>query len=178
MFGGLWKIDKFRAGLETLLQEGKVVFACLNKLGCLFELGQATGGLHVANLEVVAQMAIGVFVVVAEGQLAQLLAEAFVAGIVLAGLAVAITSPVSEALGNGLELFVIGKYRTALAHGDVVRRVKAQRGNVAKGAHHLTAVAWCPAHRSNLPPATACMLLAQGRHHVQVKGVTQRCVPA
>ena len=35
---------------------------------------------------------------------------------------------------------MIGKYRTAFAHGDVVRRVKAQRCNVAKGAYHLATV--------------------------------------
>ena len=34
----------------------------------------------------------------------------------------------------------IGKYRTAFAHGDVVRRVKAQRCNVAKGAYYLATV--------------------------------------
>ena len=61
----------------------------------LVELGQAAGGLHVGDLEVVAGVGVGVLVVVAGGQAAELPGEAFLAGVVLAGGAEAVPAPVA-----------------------------------------------------------------------------------
>ena len=60
------------------------------------QLRQRAGGLHVGDLEVVAEVGVGVLVVVAVGQVAQLPAEALAAGVVLAGRAVAVAAPVAE----------------------------------------------------------------------------------
>ena len=103
-------------------------------------MGQTTGRLHIGYLEVVAQVAVGVLVVVSIGKVTELLAKAFATGIVLAGLAIAVAAPISKTLCNVLEFAVVGEHRAAFAHGDVMSRVKAQCGNVPKGAHHLTTV--------------------------------------
>ena len=81
---------------------------------------QAAGGLHVGDLEVAAQVAVGVLVVVAMGQVPSCWSKAFATGVVLAGCAVAVTAPVAEALGDGLQFVVVGEHRAAFAHGDVV----------------------------------------------------------
>ena len=68
---------------------------------------------------------------------------------------------------------MIGKYRTAFAHGDVVRRVKAQCCNVAKGAHHLATVGSAQriAAVFNQPQV---VLFAERGDHVEVERVAQR----
>ena len=140
MFAGLWQVNNFFASPQAFVQKCKIGLAGLDKSRCFFELGQAACGLHDGDLEVVAQVAIGVFVVVAFGQAAQLPAKAFAAGVVLAGRAITVAAPVTKAFGDDLQLVMIGEYRTAFAHGDMVRRVKAQRCNVAKAAYHLATV--------------------------------------
>lgn len=173
VFGRLGQADEFFARLESLFQEGVVVFAGLDELRGLVQLRQAAGGLHVGDFEVVAQVAVGVFVVVAIGQLTQLLAKAFAAGVVFTGLAIAVAAPVAKTLGNNFKLVVFGKHCAAFAHGDVVRGVKAQGRNVAKGADHLAAV-------STAQRITAVfyqpqvVFFAQGRDDIQIEGVAQR----
>lgn len=67
---------------------------------------------------------------------------------------------------------MIGEHCTALTHGDVVRGVKAQGGNVTKGAHHLAAVGGAQSIAAvfNQPQF---VFFANGGNHIQVKGVTQ-----
>ena len=115
MLAGLWRVNKLFLSLQAFFQKCKVGLAGLDKSRCFFELGQAACGLHVGDLEVVAL-----------GQAAQLPAKAFAADVVLAGRATTVAAPVTKAFGDDLQLVVIGEYRTAFAHGDVVRRVKAQ----------------------------------------------------
>ena len=85
MLAGFWQKNKLFASLQAFFQKCKVGLAGLDKSRFFFELGQAACGLHVGDLEVVAQVALGVFVVVASGQAAQLPVKAFAAGVVLAG---------------------------------------------------------------------------------------------
>ena len=121
-------------------RKAKLAFALGDESRRLVELGQPAGGLHVGDLEVVAEIAVGVLVVVAFRQIAELLAEATAAGVVLARWAVAVAAPVAEAFGNLLQLAVVGEDRTALAHGDVVRRVETQGADVTEGTDHLPVV--------------------------------------
>ena len=53
-------------------------------------------GLQIGHLKIEAQMRINIFMIVAMGQLPKTPAEAFAAGVVFAGIAVAIASPVAE----------------------------------------------------------------------------------
>ena len=75
--------------LEILLTAG-------NEVGEFLELGAADGGLHVGNFEIVTNMTVNVFVVIAIGQRAELLAETFAACVVLTACAVTITAPVAD----------------------------------------------------------------------------------
>ena len=127
--------------LQACLQAVVVALAGLDELRELAQLGAADGGLHVGDLEVVTNVAVDVFVVVAIGQRAELLAEALAAGIVLAAGAVAVAAPVAEAAGDSGELVVVGEDCPTLAHGDVVGGVEAERTEVAEGASVAAVVA-------------------------------------
>src|ERR1035437_1541340 len=105
------------------------------------KLGTADGRLHVRGLEVVAEVAVDVLVVVAVGQAAELLGEALAAGVVLAAGAVAVATPVADGPGDPGQLVVIGDNHAALAGGDVVRRIERQGGHVAEGAGEALPVA-------------------------------------
>ena len=62
----------------------------------LLQLAHPHSGLHVADLQIIADMAVGIFVVVALRQIAEAPAEPFVAGIVQPRLAVAIPTPIAK----------------------------------------------------------------------------------
>ena len=116
------------------------MFACLNEAGQAIHLRQRTGRLHIGDLEVVAQVRVGIFVVIAERQGAQLLSKAFAAGVVTARPTVAITAPIAERLDDGAQVFILGKDHAAFTHGDVVRRVETAGGDVAEGTDVLAFV--------------------------------------
>lgn len=86
---------------ETSAKDFPVAFTGLDEGGKFFELLTAYGGLGVERLEVVAEVAVDVFVIVALRQLTELPAKAFAAGIVLARGTPAVASPITEALGVG-----------------------------------------------------------------------------
>ena len=117
-------------------------------------------------------MTIGIFVVVTIRQVAQLVAKALTAGVVFAGLAIAVAAPVAEALSNGFQFAVVGEHRTTFAHGNVMCRIEAQRSNIAKGTNHLATIGSAQRITAvfNQPEV---MLFAQRCNHVQVKGVAQ-----
>ena len=135
--------------LDELLQVGErgaeiipVVHARLDEGGQFLQLLTADGRLRVERLQVVAQVRVDVFVVVALRQLAELPAEAFVTGVVLAAGAPAVAAPVPEAFRQHLEFHVPDNvHRAALAHGEVMRRVETLRGQVAERARELAVVA-------------------------------------
>ena len=112
----------------------EILFAPGDELIEFPELGATDGGLHVRDLEVVADVAVNVFVVIAVGQSAELLAEAFPAGIAFPPGAVAIPSPVTEGTGNPGEIVVIRGHAAPFAQGDVMGRVEGKGGEVAEGA--------------------------------------------
>src|SRR5271166_1001243 len=80
-------------------------------------------------------MGVGVFVVVAARQASQLPVETLAAGVFFAGIAPAIAAPVAERLDKYLQIGLVGEHRSAFTHGDMVRGVEADSGNVAKRAY-------------------------------------------
>ena len=95
-----------QAEFEDIFQVSKahaedfpVPFTGFDEDGEFFELLTADGGLWVERLEVVAEVTVNVFVIVALWQFAELPAEAFAAGVVFARGAPAVAAPVAEALG-------------------------------------------------------------------------------
>lgn len=132
--------QEFATGLQLFLQIGKVALARGDESFGLLKLCQTASGLHIGDLQVVAEVRIRVLVVVAFRQAAQLPRETLHAGVVLAWLAIAVATPVAEGLGDLLQLMVVGEDRTTFAHRDMVGRVEAQRCDVAEGADQLSVV--------------------------------------
>src|SRR5205814_6061428 len=81
----------------------------------LLQLLPADGGLQVERLQVVAEVAVDVLVVVAVGEFAQLPAEALAAGVVLAAGAPAVTAPVAERLRDPPQPTAARQHRPSLA---------------------------------------------------------------
>src|SRR5258708_16178223 len=89
------------------------------------QLLAADGGLHLEWFEVVTQVAVGVLVVVAMRQPAELPTESFAAGVVLTGGAPAVATPVAERLGDPPQAALVGEHRAPLAHRKMVWRGKS-----------------------------------------------------
>ena len=138
--GGLGNFQEITEAGETVAQQPEVELAGGDEAGSPLQLGQATCGLHVRDLQVVAEVGIDVFVVVALREAAKLLGEAFAAGVVAARGAVAVAAPVAEGFCDGLQLAIVGEHGAAFAHRDVVCWVEAEGGDVAPGADHLAVV--------------------------------------
>ena len=126
--------DIFEVG-ETSSEDFPVAFASFDEGGKFFELLTADGCLGVERLEVVAEVAVDIFVIVALRQLAELPTEAFAAGVVFAGGAPAVATPVAETLGVSFERWVLDDiHRAPLAHREVVRGVERLGRDVAPDA--------------------------------------------
>ena len=115
----------------------------------MIELRQADGRLHVGDLQIEAEMRVDVLVVVAARQVAELPVEAALARVVLARIAIAVAPPVADRFHRRAPRRVAREHGAALAHGDVVRRIEAQRADVTeradmaaadRGAHGVAAV--------------------------------------
>ena len=123
---------------QGVAEIGEVGLATLDEAGELGDLRDAERGLHVGRFEVIADVRVGVFVVVAAGQGAELPVEALAAGIVDAGLAPAIAPPVAEAVDQDLQGGFVGEDGSAFSHGDVVGRIKTYGGDIAEGSNLLS----------------------------------------
>ena len=138
--GGQGEFEHILMGDKTSAEHLPVALACLDELRQPPQLHPANGGLGIERLEVEAEVAIGVLVVIALGQFTELPTEALVAGVVDAAGAPAVAAPVAEALGDHLELLIAHDvHRAALAHGEVMGWVEALGADVAPGAgpaHH------------------------------------------
>src|ERR1700679_226391 len=88
--------EVFLEGLEALEIERRVFAAGGDEGGEFFKLRAADGGLHFADLEVVAEVGINVLVVVAVGEFTELPVEPLAAGVADARLAPAIAAPVAH----------------------------------------------------------------------------------
>src|ERR1017187_2164740 len=73
--------------------------------------------------------------VIPAGQLSELPFVALAAGVLLPGIAPAVAAPVAKRLNEHLQIGLVGQHRSAFAHGDMVRRVEADSGDIAKRAH-------------------------------------------
>ena len=191
--------------LQHLLQWSKplakdipVVFAGVDELRQSLELHPPDGGLGIERLEVEAQVAVSVLVVVALRQLSELPFEALVAGVVDAARTPTVAAPVAEAFGDHLELLSAHDvHRAALAHGEVMGRVEALGADVAPGAspadHPIRpfvearavlakaqALGQLPRHRITATEGVAVVFhqpevvfLAEGQGGSQIEGVAQ-----
>ncbi|MNH27751.1 hypothetical protein D3C79_878740 [compost metagenome] len=94
--GGVRQDQLIGATTQTLAKPIEIALACSDEVIHPVHLRQCTGGLHVSDLEVVAQVRVGVLVIVALRQVTQLPAKTLAAGVVLARTAIAVAPPVTE----------------------------------------------------------------------------------
>ncbi len=120
--------------LQSFQQPAEIAAAGFDEAGQLGDLCQADGGLQIRRLQVVSQVRVDVFVVVAGRQIAQLPTEALAAGVVLAGVAPAVAAPVANGAGGFLEPRMIDDNAAPFAHGHVVGGIETERGHIAEGA--------------------------------------------
>src|SRR3984957_14363165 len=120
---------------ELALQIGKILLAAPDQLGQLGELRSSESSLHIYGLQVVPDVRIGVLVIVAARQGTELPLETLATRVVLAGLAPAIATPIAKRFDKDLQSRLICKDGSAFSGCNVVGRIKAQSGDIAKGAH-------------------------------------------
>ncbi|MNN85955.1 hypothetical protein D3C81_2032990 [compost metagenome] len=94
--GGLGQNQLVRTTGQTLAEPAEVAFTRSDEIIDPVHLRQRAGGLHVGDLQVVAQVRVGVLVIVALRQVTQLPAKTLAAGVVLARTAIAVAPPVTE----------------------------------------------------------------------------------
>jgi len=133
--GGEREIDVIFQAVEATAEGFPIFLAGLDEVREAPELDAADGGLRVQGLQVVAEVAVDVFVVVTLRQFAELPLESFAAGIVLAGGAPAVAAPVSEGFGVAFEGRAADDIDgSAFAHGEVMGRVVGLGGEVSESA--------------------------------------------
>ena len=119
---------------EERLQQLEVVLPACDEARELFELCDADRRLHIGSLQIIAEMAVDILVVIALRKLAILSVEAVVAGIIVSRCAPAVTAPVTDRAHDAVKLRVVRIAGAALAHRHVVWRVEAGGTDVADRA--------------------------------------------
>lgn len=133
--GGEHEVEELVEARQTGTQVDPVIDAGLDEARQLFELLAADGGLRVERFQVIPEMAVNVLVVIAFGQLAELPAEAVVAGVILAAGAPAVATPVPKALDKHLQLHVPHHiHGPTFAHRQMVRRIEGLGGKITEEA--------------------------------------------
>ena len=134
VFRGLGQDEKVFVGFKEFIEFMEVFLAPGDELLEFLELGAADGGLHVRDFEIITDVTVNVFVVIAEGQAAELLAEAFSAGVAFPPGAITIPAPVADGAGDVGQVVVIRGHTAPLSQGDVMSRVEGKSGKVAEGS--------------------------------------------
>src|SRR5208337_4477813 len=92
------------------------------------------------RFQVVADVRVDVLVVVAVRQASPLPAKAFTAGVFPAGGAPAVAAPVPERFNQRAQQSLVRQHATTFTHGDVVRRIEADGGEIAESPDFLSAI--------------------------------------
>jgi len=126
-----WQDETVFIGFQDLSEFLKILLALGDELLEFLELGAADGGLHVRYLEVVTDVTVNVFMVITEGQGAELLAEAFPAGVAFPPDAVTVPAPIPDGAGDAGQVVVIRGHAAPFSQGDVMGGVEGKGGEVA-----------------------------------------------
>src|SRR5436190_16454223 len=100
--GGEHEIEELGAIVQSAAEVFPIVNSRLDELGQALKLDAPNGSLDVEWLEIVPQVRVNEFVIVAFREFAKLPIESFPAGVVLAAGAPAIAAPIAEALNDRL----------------------------------------------------------------------------
>ena len=144
------KSEKFWPFREPFGPSAKIFFSSFNEERELLHLLRADGGLHVCDLQVIADMRIDIFMVVTFRQIPILRGKSFPTSIVLASSAIAIATPVADGSSGASQYFVVGEDATAFPHRYVVSRVERAGGYMAERADELPFILRAQMRRSSL----------------------------
>lgn len=104
----------------------------LDEIRQLFELASSDGSLRIERLQVVAKVAVNIFMVVSFGQFSKLPAKPLPAGVILAGSAPTVPAPIAETFGISLEWRPAHDVDGAtFPHSQVMRGIERLRGKIA-----------------------------------------------
>ena len=120
---GLGK-EKTLHTLQTVIHRLIVLSSALHNEVELLQLGTANSCLKICGFEVIAQMTINIFMVIALRQLTKLTSKATTTGIIHTTYAPAVTAPVTITVDILVQFRIIGIDSTTLAHRHVVRRIE------------------------------------------------------
>src|SRR5712664_4979020 len=110
--------------LKAIPQIFPIASTCLNEFIQPFKLGEPDRGLHVGNLQIIAEVRVDIFVIISERQFSELPAKPLLASVVLARVAVTIPSPIADRFDNSHEDGGIAEDGAALPHRDMVRGIE------------------------------------------------------
>ena len=99
---GQHEIEELGAVIKAAAKVFPVINASLDELGQTLKLNAANGSLYIEWFEIIAEVGIDVFVVVALGEFAELPVESFAAGILFPWGAVTIAPPIPKRLDDAL----------------------------------------------------------------------------
>ena len=172
-FGGSRQDQVFVHVRKPFVKKGEVAPAGFDESRHLVQLRQPDRRLHVGDLQVVADVRIGVLVVVAERQLADLPTESLSTGIGLSWIAPAIAAPVAVGVDQHLEQPSVLEHAPALAHGHVVSRVEADGRQVAERPDRPALVSR-PQRVAAVLDQPELVALCKGGHGIQVEWIAER----
>ena len=128
------EVEGFFEPAEAGAQIFPIAFSCLDKGRELLELLATNRSLDIQRLQVVAEVAVYVFMIVSPRQLAELPIEALVARVVPARGTPAVPAPIAEAFRISLERRSGDNVDcTAFTQRQVMRRIKRLRREIAPG---------------------------------------------
>src|SRR6478735_4534059 len=159
--------------LERVDQQFEVAAPRLDEAFQMVKLGETDCRLHVGDLQIIADMAVGVFMVISGRKIAKLAAKALAASIVLARCAPAVAAPVAHRFNDALQSRLVGEHGPAFSHGDVMGGVEAQCSDVAEGADVL-AVVCCAKRVATILDDPKVVLLRNSHDFAEVERVPQR----
>jgi hypothetical protein len=148
-----------------------------DKFRQLFQLRHADRRLHICSFQVIAQMRVNIFVVIAHRKRPKPAGKTVSAGTVLSAAADAVPAPVPQRADDPVQQRIAGINRAPLSGGDVMGGIKAGSTKVSDGprfapdAAHPVLRAQGVAIVLNQPQA---VFIAESSHHGQIKGTAQR----
>src|SRR5689334_20158524 len=105
---------------ESGAKASKIFLPAIDEVGKLRKLRKTKRRLHIGSLQVVADVRVGVLVIVSAGERSNLPIKPLATGIIPAGFTPAVTPPVAKRLDQSLQVRFIGQNCAAFSHCYVV----------------------------------------------------------
>jgi len=122
--GRLFKDEVFRVFLKYPLPCQKIFLAAEDKTLKFIHLRASYSGLHIGHFQIIPKFGIHILMIIAARQAAELLREAFSAGVILPAVAITIAAPIPQRSHDTRKLFIVCHNRAALPGCDMMRGIE------------------------------------------------------